>query len=59
MEDQRPLKKAKSEDSTSVDHIKALIESNSHLASQIETLTNITTHQVQSLAAQSVGFNQN
>ena len=44
MEDQRPLKKAKSEESTSVDHIKALIESNRHLASQIQTLTNITTH---------------
>ena len=58
-EDQHPSKKAKSEEATSVDHIKALVESNRHLASQIETLTNITTHQVQSSVAQSVGFNQN
>ena len=58
-EDQHPSKEVKSEESASVDHIKALIESNRHLASQIETLTNITTHQVQSLVAQSVGFNQN
>ena len=58
-EDQCPSEKAKSEESTSVDQIKALIESNRHLASQIETLTNITTHQVQSLAVQPVGFNQN
>ena len=59
MEDQHPSKKAKSEESTSVDQIKALVESNRQLASQIETLTNISTHQVHSLAAQSVGFNQN
>ena len=38
---QHPSKKAKSEESTSVDHIKALVESNKHLASQIETLANI------------------
>ena len=56
-EDQHPIKKAKSEESTCVDHIRALVESNRHLASQIETLTNITT-QVQSSAAQLVGFNQ-
>ena len=58
MEDQYPSKKAKSKESTNVNHIKALVESNRHLASQIKTLTNITTHQVQSLVAQSVGFNQ-
>ena len=44
MEDQHPSKKAKSEESNSVDQIKALVESNRKLASQIETLTNITTH---------------
>ena len=54
-EDQHPSKKAKSKESTSVDQIKALVESNRQLASQIETLTNITTHQVHSSA---VGFNQ-
>ena len=43
-EDQRPSKKAKSEESTSVNQIKALVESNRQLASQIKTLTNITTH---------------
>ena len=53
-----PSKKAKSEESTSVNQIKALIESNRQLASQIETLTNITTHDVHSSVAQSVGFNQ-
>ena len=52
VEDQCPSQKAKLEESTSVDHIRALIESNRHLASQIETLTNITTHQVQSFAKQ-------
>ena len=35
------------------------MESNRQLASQIETLTNITTHQVHSSAAQSVGINSN
>ena len=59
MEDQHPSKKAKSEESNIVIQLKALIESNRQLASQIKTLTNITTHQVHSLAAQSVGFNQN
>ena len=59
MGDQHSSKKAKSEESTSVDQIKALVESNRHLASQIETLTNKTTHQVQSSAVQPAGFNQN
>ena len=59
MEEQRPSKKAKSEESVSINQIKVLVESNRQLASQIETLTNITTHQVHSLAAQSVGFNSN
>ena len=35
------------------------MESNRQLASQIETLTNITTHQVHSSAAQSTGISQN
>ena len=59
IEDQCVSKKAKLEESTCVDHIKALVESNRHLAYQIKTLTNITTHQVQSVATQSVGYNQN
>ena len=59
MEEQHPYKKAKSEESVSIDQIKVLVESNRQLASQIETLTNITTHQVHSSAAQSVGINSN
>ena len=58
-EEQLPSKKAKSEESVSIDQIKVLVESNRQLASQIETLTNITTHQVHSSAAQSTGINQN
>ena len=59
MKEQHPSKKAKFEESISIDQIKVLMESNRQLASQIETLTNITTHQVHSLAAQSAGINSN
>ena len=43
---QRPSKKAKMEESVSSAQIKSLLETNRHLASKIEALTNITSNQV-------------
>ena len=57
-EEQHPSKKVKSEESVSINQIKVLVESNRQLASQMETLTNITTHQVHSSAAQTSVINQ-
>ena len=59
MEEQCPSKQAKSEESVSINQIKVLMESHRQLASQIEALTKITTHQVHSSVAQSVGINPN
>ena len=57
-EDQRPTKRAKTEDIQLSQQIKALMETNKNLASQIEHFTTVTTHQVQGATAQAVGFQQ-
>ena len=43
---QRPSKKAKTEETVSSSQIESLLETNRHLASKIEALTNITSNQV-------------
>ena len=57
-EDQRPTKRAKTEDIQLSQQIKALMETNKNLASQIEHFTTVTTHQVQGATTQAVGFQQ-